>query len=152
MLCGDVARKQLLVPPITIRRTAKWPPRLVIENTVDPSVIESFRMPNSPAHRMDRCLCPFGQECGAVHCRFEAVDRCCVGSLVPVITSAPDIKKALVFLAFILVTAAAAADSSTLDAAIGGGLGGAAGAAIGNEIGGRDVAILGGVLGGAVGT
>lgn len=46
---------------------------------------------------------------------------------------------------------AALADSSTLDAAIGGGLGGAAGAAIGNEIGGRDGAIIGGMLGGGVG-
>ena len=44
------------------------------------------------------------------------------------------------------------ADSSTLDAAIGGGLGGAAGAAIGNEIGGRDGAIIGGAIGGAAGT
>jgi len=43
------------------------------------------------------------------------------------------------------------ADSSTLDAAIGGGIGGAAGAAIGNEIGGRDGAIIGGGLGGAIG-
>jgi hypothetical protein len=43
------------------------------------------------------------------------------------------------------------ADSSTLDAAIGGGIGGAAGAAIGNEIGGRDGAIIGGALGGGVG-
>ena len=43
------------------------------------------------------------------------------------------------------------ADSSTLDAAIGGCVGGAAGAALGNEIGGRDGAIIGGALGGAVG-
>ena len=43
------------------------------------------------------------------------------------------------------------ADSSTLDAAIGGGIGSAAGAAIGNELGGRDGAIVGGALGGAVG-
>jgi outer membrane lipoprotein SlyB len=43
------------------------------------------------------------------------------------------------------------ADSSTLDAAIGGGIGGAAGAAIGNEVGGRDGAIIGGALGGGVG-
>lgn len=43
------------------------------------------------------------------------------------------------------------ADSSTLDAAIGGGLGGAAGAALGNEVGGRDGAIIGGALGGAAG-
>lgn len=44
------------------------------------------------------------------------------------------------------------ADSSTLDAAIGGGLGGAAGAALGNELGGRNGAIIGGALGGAAGT
>ena len=50
-----------------------------------------------------------------------------------------------------LVAIEANADSSTLDAAIGGGIGGAAGAAIGNEIGGRDGAIIGGALGGAVG-
>jgi len=43
------------------------------------------------------------------------------------------------------------ADNSTLDAAIGGGLGGAAGAAIGNELGGRDGAIIGGAIGGGVG-
>jgi hypothetical protein len=50
-----------------------------------------------------------------------------------------------------LVAFEAHADSSTLDAAIGGGIGGAAGAAIGNEIGGRNGAIVGGALGGAVG-
>ena len=50
-----------------------------------------------------------------------------------------------------LVAVEAHADSSTLDAAIGGGIGGAAGAAIGNEIGGRNGAIVGGALGGAVG-
>jgi len=50
-----------------------------------------------------------------------------------------------------LVISQAYADSSTLDAAIGGGIGGAAGAAIGNEIGGRDGAIIGGALGGGVG-
>ena len=50
-----------------------------------------------------------------------------------------------------LLAIEAGADSSTLDAAIGGGLGGAAGAAIGNEVGGRDGAILGGALGGGVG-
>lgn len=43
------------------------------------------------------------------------------------------------------------ADSSTLDAAIGGGIGGAAGAAIGNEVGGREGAIVGGAIGGGVG-
>lgn len=49
------------------------------------------------------------------------------------------------------LTSPALADSSTLDAAIGGGLGGAAGAAIGNELGGRDGAIIGGSIGGATG-
>lgn len=50
-----------------------------------------------------------------------------------------------------LCSSGAFADSSTWDAAIGGGLGGAAGAAIGNEIGGRDGAIIGGAIGGGVG-
>ena len=49
-------------------------------------------------------------------------------------------------LVFTLMVVEANADSSTLDAAIGGGLGGAAGAAIGNEIGGRDGAFIGGAL------
>lgn len=49
------------------------------------------------------------------------------------------------------MSAVALADSSTLDAAIGGGLGGAAGAAIGNELGGRNGAIIGGAVGGAAG-
>jgi len=54
-------------------------------------------------------------------------------------------------LVFALMAVEANADSSTLDAAIGGGIGGAAGAAIGNELGGRDGAIIGGGLGGAIG-
>ena len=54
-------------------------------------------------------------------------------------------------LVFTIVVVEANADSSTLDAAIGGGIGGAAGAAIGNELGGRDGAIVGGALGGAIG-
>lgn len=54
-------------------------------------------------------------------------------------------------LGLLLLSAGALADSSTLDAAIGGGLGGAAGAAIGNELGGRDGAIIGGAIGGGVG-
>jgi hypothetical protein len=58
--------------------------------------------------------------------------------------------KCLAF-AFALLAIEASADNSTLDAAIGGGIGGAAGAAIGNEIGGRDGAIIGGALGGGVG-
>jgi hypothetical protein len=51
----------------------------------------------------------------------------------------------------VLATSITLADNSTLDAAIGGGLGGAAGAAIGNELGGRDGAIIGGAIGGGVG-
>lgn len=51
----------------------------------------------------------------------------------------------------LLLAAAANAGDSTLDAAIGGGLGGAAGAAIGNELGGREGAIVGGALGAGVG-
>ena len=43
-----------------------------------------------------------------------------------------------------ITTASVNADNSTLDAAIGGGFGGAAGAAIGNEVGGREGAIVGG--------
>jgi hypothetical protein len=54
--------------------------------------------------------------------------------------------------ALVVFTVDVNADSSTLDAAIGGGLGGAAGAAIGNELGGRDGAIIGGALGAAAGT
>lgn len=54
-------------------------------------------------------------------------------------------------LGLLLASTTAVADSSTLDAAIGGGLGGAAGAAIGNELGGRDGAIIGGAIGGGVG-
>ncbi len=51
----------------------------------------------------------------------------------------------------IALCGAAAADNSTLEAAIGGGLGGAAGAAIGNELGGREGAIIGGAIGGGAG-
>lgn len=51
----------------------------------------------------------------------------------------------------IALSAVEAEADSTLDAAIGGGLGGAAGAVIGNELGGRDGAIIGGALGGAAG-
>lgn len=54
-------------------------------------------------------------------------------------------------LALALITLPVMADSSTVDAAIGGGLGGAAGAAIGNEVGGRNGAIIGGAIGGAAG-
>lgn len=45
----------------------------------------------------------------------------------------------------------AAFAGDNLDAAIGGGLGGAAGAVVGNQVAGRDGAILGGALGGAGG-
>jgi len=55
------------------------------------------------------------------------------------------------FFALALTTLNVNADSSTLDAAIGGAIGGAAGAAIGNEVAGRDGAIIGGALGGATG-
>ncbi|GAB3670906.1 glycine zipper domain-containing protein [Salinisphaera aquimarina] len=48
-------------------------------------------------------------------------------------------------------TPALALDNDTVDAAIGGGLGGAAGAAVGNEIGGRNGAIIGGAVGAAGG-
>lgn len=54
-------------------------------------------------------------------------------------------------LALMLASTPVLAGSSTWDAAIGGGLGGAAGAAIGNELGGRDGAIIGGAIGGGVG-
>ena len=54
-------------------------------------------------------------------------------------------------LGLVLGSSSVHADNSTLDAAIGGGLGGAAGAAIGNELGGRDGAIIGGAIGGGVG-
>ena len=68
-------------------------------------------------------------------------------------TPVPNIMRILhLALLGVSLSTAALADSSTLDAAIGGGLGGAAGAAIGNELGGRDGAIIGGALGGAAGT
>ncbi len=51
----------------------------------------------------------------------------------------------------VLLAANVQADNSTLDAAIGGGIGGATGAAIGNEVGGRQGAIIGGAIGGAAG-
>ena len=62
-------------------------------------------------------------------------------------------KLSIVTITAMLITTPAMADSnSDLDAAIGGGLGGAAGAVIGNEMGGRDGAIIGGAIGGATGT
>jgi outer membrane lipoprotein SlyB len=54
-------------------------------------------------------------------------------------------------LAVALVAGPALADD-TLDAALGGGLGGATGAVLGNEVGGRSGAILGGAVGAAAGT
>jgi hypothetical protein len=51
----------------------------------------------------------------------------------------------------VLCSAPALAGNQSLDAAIGGGLGGAAGAAIGSELGGRQGAIVGGALGAATG-
>ena len=60
-------------------------------------------------------------------------------------------RKLWLLLGLVVISPAILADSSTLDAAIGGGLGGAAGAAIGNELGGRDGAIVGGAIGGGVG-
>ncbi|MCK5395133.1 MAG: hypothetical protein KAJ32_04035 [Gammaproteobacteria bacterium] len=60
------------------------------------------------------------------------------------------IKTLIVSIPLLLISSQSFA-GSTLDAAIGGGLGGATGAAIGNELGGRQGAILGGALGGATG-
>lgn len=51
-----------------------------------------------------------------------------------------------------LTAVVAQADNTTIDAAIGVGIGGAPGAAIGNEIGGHDTAIIGDALGGDIGT
>ena len=50
-----------------------------------------------------------------------------------------------------VIATAALADHQSLDAALGGALGGGAGAFVGNEIGGRSGAIVGGGLGGAAG-
>ena len=54
-------------------------------------------------------------------------------------------------LALMLACIDANAGNDTLDAAIGGGIGGAVGAAIGNELGGRNGAIIGGALGATAG-
>ena len=59
--------------------------------------------------------------------------------------------KTLIFSTPLLLISLQSFAGSTLDAAIGGGIGGATGAAIGNELGGRDGAIIGGALGGATG-
>ena len=59
--------------------------------------------------------------------------------------------KTLIFSIPLLLISSQSLAGSTLDAAIGGGIGGATGAAIGNELGGREGAILGGALGGATG-
>ena len=50
-----------------------------------------------------------------------------------------------------LLSTIVVADNQSLDAAIGGAVGGGLGAYIGNEVGGRDGAIIGGALGGATG-
>ncbi|NOR42514.1 MAG: hypothetical protein GQ572_04190 [Gammaproteobacteria bacterium] len=60
-------------------------------------------------------------------------------------------KKTLIFSISLLLISSQSFAGSTLDAAIGGGIGGATGAAIGNELGGREGAILGGAIGGATG-
>lgn len=54
----------------------------------------------------------------------------------------------LAFIALLSASTYAQAGNSTLDAAIGGGLG----AAVGNEVGGREGAIVGGALGAAIAT
>ena len=59
--------------------------------------------------------------------------------------------KTLIFSIPLLLISTQSLAGSTLDAAIGGGIGGATGAAIGNELGGREGAIIGGALGGATG-
>lgn len=59
--------------------------------------------------------------------------------------------KTLIFSTSLLIISSQSFAGSTVDAAIGGGIGGATGAAIGNELGGREGAILGGALGGATG-
>ena len=59
--------------------------------------------------------------------------------------------KTLIFSIPLLLISSQSLAGSTLDAAIGGGIGGATGAAIGNELGGREGAIIGGALGGATG-
>ena len=59
--------------------------------------------------------------------------------------------KTLIFSIPLLLISSHSLAGSTLDAAIGGGIGGATGAAIGNELGGREGAIIGGALGGATG-
>lgn len=59
--------------------------------------------------------------------------------------------KTLIFSTPLLLISLQSFAGSTLDAAIGGGIGGATGAAIGNELGGRDGAVIGGAIGGATG-
>jgi hypothetical protein len=57
----------------------------------------------------------------------------------------------LVIGAALLVGGSAAVADESLDAAVGGALGGGLGALVGNELGGRDGAIVGGALGAAAG-
>jgi hypothetical protein len=52
----------------------------------------------------------------------------------------------------LVLTTAASADDQSVRAAVGGGLGGAAGAYVGSELGGRSGAIVGGAVGAAAGT
>jgi hypothetical protein len=59
--------------------------------------------------------------------------------------------RTLIFSIPLLLISSQCFSGSTLDAAIGGGIGGATGAAIGNELGGREGAIVGGAIGGATG-
>ena len=55
------------------------------------------------------------------------------------------------FFTLILIALPIQADDQSLNAALGGALGGGAGAYIGNELGGRDGAVIGAALGGATG-
>lgn len=62
------------------------------------------------------------------------------------------IGKSFITIVLMAASSISAAQDSTTEAAIGGGLGGAAGAVIGQQVGGREGAILGGAIGGAAGT
>jgi hypothetical protein len=58
---------------------------------------------------------------------------------------------AIILLAATLGSAPVLAGSDSLDAAVGGALGGGIGAYVGSELGGRQGAVIGGALGGATG-
>ncbi len=60
-------------------------------------------------------------------------------------------KRVLPFL-LLAIAMVASADDESVRAAVGGGLGGAAGAYVGSELGGRSGAVVGGALGAAAGT